>query len=299
MPNFTSMTQLLSAPLVGAALLAALGGCSSADIPGVYRIDIQQGNVVTQDMLNQLEAGMDQRKVRFVLGTPMLTDTFNDDRWDYIYSYQEGGGERVQRRVSVYFEGQKLSHVDGDVRRGQSRTPVVARKETLVTVPPNPQSEGFLSALKPDFLKPKKKPRQPIEQTAAPVEPAAETQAAAAPEAAAPTGAGAATAAATPSGPTVEDQAYLKELFKGFGAPAVSGVTPGATGEVIGGGSPTAASVGNELDGSGSDPDAADPADGETSYLRRLLKQLREAGTPSEGPAGGDGLTSPRETAAP
>ena len=56
-------------------LTTVLGACSLSELPGLYRIDIQQGNVVTQEMLAQLEPGMDKRRVRFVLGTPLVADT--------------------------------------------------------------------------------------------------------------------------------------------------------------------------------------------------------------------------------
>ena len=61
--------------------------CSKDKIPGVYRIDIQQGNDVTQDMVNKLEAGMSKSQVAYIMGTPLLIDTFHPNRWDYIYSF--------------------------------------------------------------------------------------------------------------------------------------------------------------------------------------------------------------------
>jgi outer membrane protein assembly factor BamE len=98
-------------------LLAA--GCSYVPrIPGVqpYRMDIQQGNYVTQEMVSQLKPGMSRDQVRFALGTPLLTDIFHADRWDYVY-YREpqGGGEREQRKLSVHFADGKLARLDGDV----------------------------------------------------------------------------------------------------------------------------------------------------------------------------------------
>ena len=94
-------TKLLLTSLTLTGLLA-LAGCS---FPGVYKIDIQQGNVVTQDMIDQLRPGMTRRQVRFIMGNPLLTDTFHANRWDYLYSIQPGGGERLQERVSVIFDG--------------------------------------------------------------------------------------------------------------------------------------------------------------------------------------------------
>src|SRR5690606_24878262 len=99
--------------------LLALGGCS---FPGVYKIDIQQGNVVTQDMIDQLRPGMTRSQVRFIMGNPLITDTFHANRWDYLYSIQPGGGERLQERVSLIFNGNdQLAGLAGDFMPGVSR----------------------------------------------------------------------------------------------------------------------------------------------------------------------------------
>lgn len=98
-----------------------LGGCNSAKIPGVYRIDIQQGNLITQDMINQIKSGMSKSQIKFVLGTPLLIDTFHPDRWDYLYSIHPGNGDREQRRLALFFTDDKLTTV-----RGNTRTVAVA-----------------------------------------------------------------------------------------------------------------------------------------------------------------------------
>ncbi|MFJ4118986.1 outer membrane protein assembly factor BamE, partial [Pseudomonas psychrophila] len=115
--------------------LLALAGCS---FPGVYKIDIQQGNVVTQDMINQLRPGMTRRQVRFIMGNALLTDTFHPDRWDYLYSLQPGGGERQQERVSVFFnQNDQLVSLSGDFKPGVSRDEAILGKTggTNVTDP--------------------------------------------------------------------------------------------------------------------------------------------------------------------
>ena len=99
--------------------LFALAGCA---FPGVYKIDIQQGNVVTQDMIDQLRPGMTRSQVRFIMGNPLITDTFHADRWDYLYSIQPGGGQRLQERVSLVFDGSdQLVGLAGDFMPGVSR----------------------------------------------------------------------------------------------------------------------------------------------------------------------------------
>jgi outer membrane protein assembly factor BamE len=79
-----------------------------------YRPDIQQGNFVSQEMLDQLKAGMTRDQVKFVLGTPLLTDVFHGDRWDYPFYLARGNGELTTSRVTVYFnKDNKVDHWDG------------------------------------------------------------------------------------------------------------------------------------------------------------------------------------------
>lgn len=87
----------------------------------IYTIDIRQGNIVTQEMLDQLELNMPARKVQFIMGTPLLKDITQSQRWDYIYSLKQTNQIRKQRRITLFFdETQHLIRVDGDVRIGKS-----------------------------------------------------------------------------------------------------------------------------------------------------------------------------------
>lgn len=89
----------------------------------VYKIDIQQGNVVTQEMLDNLTVGMAAQKVRFIMGSPLITDTFHNRRWDYVYSEKLGRNERKQRRITLVFdEYDMLAGVVGDVKIGAAKT---------------------------------------------------------------------------------------------------------------------------------------------------------------------------------
>jgi outer membrane protein assembly factor BamE len=80
-----------------------------------YKMDIQQGNVVTQEMLARLQPGMTRSQVRFTLGTPLVVDPFRGDRWDYVYLYIKQGVVTEQRRIVVVFKDDKLAHIEGDV----------------------------------------------------------------------------------------------------------------------------------------------------------------------------------------
>ena len=97
-----------------------LAGCKqmpSLPIPTLmpYTMDIQQGNVITQEMLSKLKPGMTPAQVRFILGTPLVVDAFHKDRWDYVYRYSKRGTLQEHRRIVVVFQDEKLARVEGDV----------------------------------------------------------------------------------------------------------------------------------------------------------------------------------------
>lgn len=104
-------------------------------LPLVYKPDIQQGNVVTQEMVNQLQPGMSRRQVRFVMGTPMLTDVFHENRWDYVYSMRKGHEDPTTRRLALYFEGDNLARIEGDPQPQPNASANVEPKERVVSVP--------------------------------------------------------------------------------------------------------------------------------------------------------------------
>jgi outer membrane protein assembly factor BamE len=115
-----------AAVVVAVSAVVVLAGCDSVPIlPGVtpYRIDIQQGNVVTQEMVSRLKPGMTKSQVRFALGSPLITDVFHPERWDYVYLMQRPGKPAEQRRIVVVFEGDGLKRVDGDVVVGPATGP--------------------------------------------------------------------------------------------------------------------------------------------------------------------------------
>jgi outer membrane protein assembly factor BamE len=113
--------------LILVAMLTWLTGCVS-----VYKIDTQQGNVVTQEMVDKLKPGMTRGQVRFVLGTPLIVDPFHQDRWDYFYYFKKGRELVGQaRRLTVMFKNDLLVGVNGDLVIKQR---VIAED----TAPPDP-----------------------------------------------------------------------------------------------------------------------------------------------------------------
>jgi outer membrane protein assembly factor BamE len=126
-------------------LLIVLTGCRQVPmLPGLsaHRIDIQQGNYVTQDMVAKLKPGMTKSQVRFALGTPLIVDPFHADRWDYIYMMQKAGRTVEQRRIVVVFDSDKLLRIDGDVVPGAASPGSATSSEVKSPLPGSvPDSE--------------------------------------------------------------------------------------------------------------------------------------------------------------
>ncbi len=103
--------------VLSALCAALLAGCSVPRIPGVtpYKIEIQQGNYVSQQMVSQLKNGMTKDQVKQILGTPLLTDIFHAERWDYVYLRETPDGKRESRKIALFFEDGKLARMDGDM----------------------------------------------------------------------------------------------------------------------------------------------------------------------------------------
>lgn len=95
--------------LLIATLLAS--GCA---FPRLYRATVQQGNVITQEMVNKLTPGMTRSQVAFIMGEPVLRNTFNNDRWDYIYRVELPGYYEEEKRLTLYFEDDVLAFFTGD-----------------------------------------------------------------------------------------------------------------------------------------------------------------------------------------
>lgn len=105
--------------LLVAAALCVLAGCESVrswtpTFLKPYRPDVQQGNVITKEMVDQLRPGMSREQVRFLLGTPLLTSIFHQDRWDYVYRLARGSGDVQARKLVVFFKDNRLDRFESD-----------------------------------------------------------------------------------------------------------------------------------------------------------------------------------------
>lgn len=162
---FSAFRALAAAPLV-------LAACASKDVPvpqviQPYRMVIQQGNFISQEMVAQLKPGMTKEQVRFVLGTPLVTDIFHSDRWDYVYYRELAAGAREQRNLSVIFEGGKLTRVIGDLLPSEAPS-APAKPAAAVAKPAAEKPKPEATGASPSAEKPK--------PTAAPVSADAQKQ---------------------------------------------------------------------------------------------------------------------------
>jgi outer membrane protein assembly factor BamE len=136
-------------PLIIIALFACLWltACSLADWRLVHRIDVQQGNVIDQKALDQLKPGMTRRQVQFLIGSPIVTDVFHQDRWDYIYRMQPGKGEATEETVTLYFENDALARISGTMHpEATGDGQATAHEQVTLVVPPEERiPPGLLS----------------------------------------------------------------------------------------------------------------------------------------------------------
>ncbi|CAA0094097.1 outer membrane protein assembly factor BamE [Zhongshania aliphaticivorans] len=110
--------------LATACLLVSLAACSSLEFPGVYRLPIDQGNIITQEMVDQLKIGMTRSQVEYVMGTPLVRDTFNPNRWDYVYTLDDRNNDKTERhQLTVKFVDGKLSEFTTDIKPTSETTP--------------------------------------------------------------------------------------------------------------------------------------------------------------------------------
>jgi outer membrane protein assembly factor BamE len=125
--------------------LPLLNGCASwENFTLVHSPEIDQGNIVTPEMVALLHPGMSKRQVRFALGSPMLIDVFHQERWDYDLSIKRRNEPLEIKRFSVYFEGDTLSRYEGDIKPATNVETAQEKREIVVNVP---DYEGDLGLL--------------------------------------------------------------------------------------------------------------------------------------------------------
>ena len=142
--------------LLGAVFCIGLSACqslqSSDNFLGVvtpYKIEVVQGNVVTREQAAAVQPGMSRAQVREVLGSPLLTDIFHADRWDYVFTIRRQGAQPQQRRVVARFDGEKLKSLDagGELPAEREFVESIDTFKTSRNAPPLALSDAEIKAL--------------------------------------------------------------------------------------------------------------------------------------------------------
>ncbi len=141
--------------LAVAAVFALVAGCSSVDSTGrrittaltPYKIEVVQGNFVSKEQVEALRPGMSREQVRQTLGTPLVASLFHGGRWDYVFTLRRQGVDPQQRRLTVFFKGEGMDHVEGDTMPSESEfVSTLERRRTIGKVPPLEATEAQLRA---------------------------------------------------------------------------------------------------------------------------------------------------------
>jgi len=148
------ITSLLLASVIngGCAFTRTVGEATSqvpkamALLAPVYQAPVQQGNVITQEQVDQLQPGMSKRQVNFLLGTPLLVDPFHQDRWDYFYSFEEGGELEKKENITVLFDDNHLVSIQGDYHP-QPYDAMQEQEDIVVEVPDQPEDTGYITRM--------------------------------------------------------------------------------------------------------------------------------------------------------
>lgn len=109
-----------------------------ACFPGVYKLDIPQGNILEKEKMEQVKTGMTKRQVRYLLGTPLIMDSFNQDRWDYYYSHQyylPGNSEPVLRKARLVLSFEKGQLVTMDKQMPENFFPPAVQGSATTAIP--------------------------------------------------------------------------------------------------------------------------------------------------------------------
>lgn len=137
--NMLKTTKFLTVAL----LAAAIAGC------GFFRVEIQQGNYITKNQVEQLKPGMSKREVRYVMGTPLIVDPFHQkNRWDYFYAYSPDlGTDFERRRITLFFDDDQLARITADVDGTALAEAYEESGGTRVTSPTEAAEEGFFDKM--------------------------------------------------------------------------------------------------------------------------------------------------------
>ena len=145
--------------LLGAVwVTAGLAGCESLvskdSLTGFlkpYSVEVVQGNVLTKELISRVQIGMPRAQVRDLLGSPLLTDVFHGDRWDYVFTIRRRGTEPQRRSVVLMFDGDRLISIDtgGELPAEEAFVASIDSASTVAKPPPLALSDAEVQSLKP------------------------------------------------------------------------------------------------------------------------------------------------------
>jgi len=127
------MRLFIGLAVILACLTQAACSAPKLKLPRPHKVTVQQGNVITQRMIDELKPGLTRSQVAYIMGEPIYRNTFNDTRWDYLYLVEIPGTYKEQKRLTVYFDNDVMTHFDGDYSPTQITPP---------DVPPDVIDEG-------------------------------------------------------------------------------------------------------------------------------------------------------------
>ena len=135
--------KILIFVVAGASI--GLAGCSSwGNFSVVHTPEIQQGNIITPEMVAELKTGMSKRQVRFLLGTPLLMDVFHQDRWDYLFTMKKRNEPLEIKQFKLFFEGDTLLSYQSDIQPAENLETLKDKKEIVVSVPDYDGDKGII-----------------------------------------------------------------------------------------------------------------------------------------------------------
>lgn len=136
------MKRILTIILSSLSLvISACGG----GIPGVYKIDVQQGNIITQEDVNKIKIGMSRKQVHYILGTPLIVDSFHKNRWDYVYTFQHGKKKPEEKKISFLFLNEQVTDIKGDLKPIENARQEEKTTEVVSINPKSKKKKGFFS----------------------------------------------------------------------------------------------------------------------------------------------------------
>ncbi len=113
-----------------------------------HSIDVQQGNIISQERVNRLQPGMNKKQVLFVMGSPIIEDPFHHNRWDYVYTMERQHKLESNRKMTLVFQDDRLVSIEGDLQpQAQSDQRASGSRSEVITITPKQEKVGIFSSM--------------------------------------------------------------------------------------------------------------------------------------------------------